>query len=567
MPSGSESIENLRLLLVETSPGSLDRLRAAWPDADVVAAHLHQAQGISDLVFREKIQMAICELSSGDEQELNVIDQVRRVHPHLPLVAVLPQQSFDLARAVFRLGADDVLVLPLDPEDLALVRDQFLGRVRVEAELARSQKAAERLFDDLVLLQAIGETTRSADNLQALLDCIVDLIQSAMAVDIVSLMLVGDDGALRISSAYGLPDSVKNTAVLLPGEGISGTVLESEEPVLINDLATDGRFPQRSGVARYRSGSLLSVPIRYQDNVLGVLNVNNKRSGEGFSGNDLDVLTTIAHQTALAIENLKLVSHLHQKNREVEEAHNDLMLLHQDRTRFVCSLSHELKTPLTTILGFSDLLVHFADQIDSERLRDYLRGIYDESKHLDRLLSGMLRLFSIDSGSEGWRWENIPLEECVRGVLGDYDVRMAEENLQLECDFPADLPDVWGARDKLEILVDALIDNAVKFNRNGGRLSVRASIGALQGLPAVVLQVDNQGQSTPPESARLLLQGYTQLGDLDTGKPSGVGIGLATSRAILRQMCGDIRFEPVSGEGTSIRVLLPVRETFEELKS
>lgn len=566
MTRGFDEIERLRLLLVEVAPGSLAPLRLSWPGADIVTAVHHQFHGISDLVSREKIQMAVCELSTGDERELSVFSQVRRVHPHLPLLAILPQQDFALSRAAFRCGADDVLFPPFNPEDLVQAREQLVGRVRVEAELARTQRAAERLFDDLVLLQAIGETTRSADNLQTMLDCIVDLIQSALEVDIVSLMLVGDDGALRIHAACGLPEQVRRDTLLQPGEGIAGAVLQSGEPVLINDLASDGRFPPREGAARYRTGSLLSVPVRYQDHLLGVLNVNNKRSGEEFSGSDLDVMTTIAHQTALAIENLKLIGRLKLKTAEVEEAHEELISLHHDRTRFVCNLSHELKTPLTTILGFSELLVHFSDQIDPERLREYFEGIYGESMRLEGLLSGMLRLFSLDSGSEGWRWAELSLTEHVKSMLHQYAVRLAEKDLELEVDLPEDLPTIWGAEDKLEILIDALIDNAIKFNRKGGLLSVQAAPGELQGLPAVSLRLFNQGQTVPAERARQLFQGYSQLGGLDAGKPKGVGIGLATCRAILRQMNGDIRFEKVGGEGTSVVLLLPTRETLEELK-
>ncbi len=566
MTRGTDESERLRLLLVEAVPGSLAVLRTAWPEAHFIAVDRHQTSGVSDLVSREKIQMAVYELVAGEDGDLDVLSQVRRVHPHLPLAAILPYQDFERARQVFRLGVDDVLTQPLASTDVVQLRAQFVGRVRIEEELASTQKAAERLFDDLVLLQAIGETTRSADDQQRLLDCVVDLIQSALAVDIVSLMLVEDDGLLRIHAAQGLPEDVRRETVLQAGEGISGKVLQSGEPVLINDMASDGRFPPRDDVARYRTGSLLSVPIRYREQTLGVLNVNNKRSGEQFAGNDLDVLTTIAHQTALAIENLKLIRHLQQKTMEVEEAHADLMRLHLERTRFVCNLSHELKTPLTTVLGFSDLLVHFADQIDPERLNEYHLGIYDEARRLEGLLSGMLRLFSIDSGGEGWHWEEICLAECVNSVLCQYEVRIAEADLSLETDLPDELPAVWGADDKMNILIEALVDNAVKFNCSGGQLSVRAMPAELHGLPAIALRFFNQGQTVPPEHAWRLFQGYTQLGDLDTGKPSGVGIGLATCRAILRQMHGDIRFEPVDGEGTSVVLLLPTRESFMELK-
>lgn len=180
---------------------------------------------------------------------------------------------------------------------------------------------------------------------------------------------------------------------------MAGFVLASGEPVLIDNLASDGRFQLSEKAGRYRSGSLLSVPIRTQERVIGVLNVNNKHDRDSFSAADQELLAMIAHQAALAIENLKLVGCLRKQSRELEQTHADLLHLHLDRTRFVCNLSHELKTPLTSILGFADLLVNFFDRIDPRELRDYLGRIHAESLHLERLLKGMLRLFAIDSGS------------------------------------------------------------------------------------------------------------------------------------------------------------------------
>ncbi len=440
-------------------------------------------------------------------------------------------------------------------------RNRVLSREKIDTQLARTQQAAKRSLDDLILLKAVGETTRSAEDLQKLLDRIVDLIQSALDVDIASLMLVDDEHVLKVHAARGLPDDVQLKATIAPGEGVSSYVMEHGEPVLIDDLSTDGRFPPRGGVARYRTGSLLSVPIRYQHRILGVLNVNNKRNGEAFTGVDQELLMMIAHQTALAIENMKLVGRLQEKNLEVERAHDDLLKLHQDRTRFVCNLSHELKTPLTSVLGFSDLLLNFFDQIEAPKQREYIAGIYTEGKHLEHLLTGMLRLFSIDSGTENWRWQSLSLHECLTQVLREHEIEIVEMDLELQVVLAEDLVPIWGDQDKLELLLGTLVDNAIKFNRQGGRLSISANNLNLHGQPVVYLQIVNQGQSVPRENAEDIFQGYSQLGGLDAGKPCGVGIGLATCRAILRQMQGEIFLEPVDEEGTSIGLLLPTRDT------
>ena len=559
MVKGADVEACCRLLLLETAPGSLDEARLAWPAAESFKRTLGEAQGVADQISRDKIQIVFSDLSGKGCSALNVLSQIRRVHPQLPLVAILPEEDFSLGLSAFRVGADDVLVRPLDKEALLACRENLQSREQAESQFARTQQEANRSLDDLILLKAIGETTSSTEDLQKLLDRVVDLIQDALDVEIVSLMLVDEENVLTIRSACGLPDDMRHKVMIAPGEGVSGHVLLYGEAVLIDDLSTDGRFPPRDGVVRYRTGSLLSVPIQYQQRIVGVLNVNNKRNREAFTGIDQELLQTIAHQAALAIENMKLVGYLQGKNAELEQAHESLMRLHQDRTRFVCNLSHELKTPLTSVLGFSDLLLNYFDQIETPKLREYIASIYSEGKHLEHLLTGMLRLFSLDSGSENWDWQVASLPEALRRVLENHDVRIQEMNLNLHVDFPEDLLPVWADQDKLELLFDALVDNAVKFNRQGGCLSVTAGNLTLHGEPAVYVQISNQGKTVPRENAEDIFQEYSQLGELDAGKPSGIGVGLATCRAILRQMKGDIFLEPNDEEGTSIGLLLPTR--------
>ncbi len=559
MVFGSDGETCCRLLLLEATPGSLAEACLAWPSAEVFTRALSETYGVADQISREKIQIIFSDLSGASCSALNVLSQIRRVHPQIPLVIILPEEDFSLGLSAFRMGADDVLVHPLDKDALLACIENLQGREQAEAQFARTQQEAKRSLDDLILLKAIGETTSSTEDLQKLLDRVVDLIQSDLDVEIVSLMLVDEENVLTIRSACGLPDDVRQKVTIAPGEGVSGYVLLHGEAVLIDDLSTDGRFPPRDGVVRYRTGSLLSVPIQYQQRIVGVLNVNNKRNREAFTGIDQELLQTIAHQAALAIENMKLVGHLQAKNAELEQAHVSLMKLHQDRTRFVCNLSHELKTPLTSVLGFSDLLLNFFDQIETPKLREYIASIYSEGKHLEHLLAGMLRLFSLDSGSENWDWQVVSLPEALSRVLENHDIRIREMNLDLHVDFPEDLLPVWADQDKLELLFDGLVDNAVKFNRQGGHLSVTAGNLTLHGEPALYLQISNQGKTVPRESAEDIFQEYSQLGELDAGKPSGVGVGLATCRAILRQMQGEIFLEPKDEEGTSIGLLLPTR--------
>lgn len=564
MPSSPPDTGLDAALLIEASSASLDPIRAALPELRHVTLPLECAETAPDLVSRERIGLAFCDLAEDDPRGLLLMQQVQRVHPQLPLLAVVPAGAHPLALEAFRQGAADVLFRPLLGSDIDRALQRLHGLRRSRDAVVRSQDRAARSLEDLILLKAIGATTSSEENLQRLLERVVEAIQQTLRVDIVSLMLCNDDGHLEIRAARGLPAEVIAAVRVPPGEGVAGFVLASGEPVLIDNLGSDGRFPPSEAPRRYRSGSLLSVPIRTHDRIIGVLNVNNKSDGGSFTGADQELLAMIGHQAALAIENLKLVGRLQAQSLELEQAHNDLLRLHNDRTRLVCNLSHELKTPLTSILGFSDLLLNFFEQIGEHELLEYLQRIHTESLRLERLISGMLRLFTIDSGRESWHWEPVPLGPCVEEALSGHAEAVAERELAVDVVLPDDLAPVWADRDKLLVLLDALVDNAVKFNRTGGWLRIRGEQCDVEGVPHVRLTIANAGRTVPPEEAELIFQHCAQLGDLNTAKPSGVGIGLTTCRAVLRRLHGRIALEPVAGEGTCLSVLLPTRSLSKE---
>jgi signal transduction histidine kinase len=219
------------------------------------------------------------------------------------------------------------------------------------------------------------------------------------------------------------------------------------------------------------------------------------------------------------------------------------------------------------VLGFADLLHNFFDQVDESQVREYIDSIYSEGKHLEKLLTGMLRLFSIDSGSENWEWCKLSIDNILGSTLLSHENRIDAQQLDLDVELPNDLMNVRGDKEKLELLFDALIDNAIKFNRKGGKISIIGGNLTLHGEPLVYLRFVNDGQAVQKEDAENIFQGYSQLGDLNVGKPGGVGIGLATCRAILRQMNGEIFLEPNEdgAEGTAIALLMPTREV--ELKN
>lgn len=554
------------ILLIDDVPLILDLLQDILESRKYRVIRSETGSQITELLDREDIALVFCDVSLPDINGVEVLRMIKQHTPEVQVIMISGQEDFNVAREVLRERALDYLVKPFTQEEVLDSVNQGLAAYRHAVNQSRARLEAQRRMADLVLLKKIGETASSGSDLQELFDLILDSIVDSADVEVASLMLVEDDGLLHIAAARGLSEEIINTVRVAAGEGISGHVLASREPVLISNLDHDSRFHGHVGGKRYKDQSLLSVPIVVRDEIVGVINVNNKRSGGSFDLEDQNLLVAIANQVALAMENFELVNSLRSQAATLERTNDELVRMNRARTRLVCNLSHELKTPLTSILGYVDLSLTFYEKLTEEEFKDNLKLVREEGERLEKLITGMLRLFSIESEREIWRWKAFGVPWPIADAFQYYNKRMSARGLVAEIDIEDDLPEVYGDQEKFGMAFNCLVDNAVKFNCDGGLVRVKAEARIFEGLQYVYLQVYNQGHTVPPEAHSTIFNSYTQLGDIDTEKPHGVGIGLALVKVVVDRMKGDIFLETVEGEGTSFGMLLPTEETYNQLK-
>ncbi len=177
-------------------------------------------------------------------------------------------------------------------------------------------------YREITLLYAIGETISSCLDVDQIARLILETNQSFVKAENSSVMLLNPEtGELKIKATSGPEQQVK--ASLKEGVGIAGLVVQTGHPEIINGPQADPRFVQPKGIVR----SLLCVPLKVQEKVLGVINVSNKLSGEDFTAADEKLLTTLASQAAIAIENAHLVGELQEKKDSLEAALRKVELL------------------------------------------------------------------------------------------------------------------------------------------------------------------------------------------------------------------------------------------------
>ena len=554
------------ILLVDDVPLILDLLQDILEGQGYRVLRSERGSNVPGILDRELVSLVFCDVSLPDVHGVEVLRMIKQHTPEIQVIMISGQQDFDVARQVLRERALDYLVKPFSQAEVLEAVKQGLAAYEHAIHQSRARVEAQRRMADLVLLKQIGETANSGSDLQELFDQILDSIVDSAGVEVASLMLIEDDGLLHIASARGLSENIISSVRVAAGEGVSGHVLATREPVLISNLRQDSRFKSLVGGDRYSTQSLLSVPITVRDEMVGVINVNNKLSGDSFDLEDQNLLVAIANQVALAMENFKLVNSLRLQADTLERTNEDLVRMNRARTRLVCNLSHELKTPLTSIMGYVDLSLTFYSKLSEQEFKEYLTLVREEGERLDKLITGMLRLFSIESEREIWRWKAFGVPWSIADSFQYYNKKMNASQLVTEIDIQDDLPEVYGDPEKFGMAFNSLIDNATKFNREGGLVRVTAETREFEGLEYVYLQVYNQGQTVPLEAHETIFNSYTQLGNIDTEKPHGVGIGLALVKVVIDRMKGDIFLEKVEGEGTSFGLLLPTEKSYNELK-
>jgi CheY-like chemotaxis protein len=266
------------------------------------------------ILERDAVRAVILDVAMPGLDGLGLLAEIRSKYPDIPVLAVSGQDAPRAEMDARRLGAVDYLRKPLNVDEMVRILGDTIPRAGGTTpwdpqlpQLARLQQNALEL-SDLIRWDTLGGFLK--DN-SALFQRVIDFIADILEVEIVSLMLVtAPDGALRIAHAKGLEQEVQRAAVCAMGEGISGRVAKAGEPLLIRDLSTDPVHGKIDRHPRYRTDSLMCVPLKVNAKTIGVLNANNKRTGQPFDENDLALFTTFSCLVALTFATTQLFDRL-----------------------------------------------------------------------------------------------------------------------------------------------------------------------------------------------------------------------------------------------------------------
>ncbi|MBI2732867.1 MAG: PAS domain S-box protein [Aquabacterium sp.] len=224
------------------------------------------------------------------------------------------------------------------------------------------------------------------------------------------------------------------------------------------------------------------------------------------------------------------------------------------KSEFVARMSHELRTPLNAILGFSQILQLDRQQPLSGRQREWLQHIMQAGSHLLALIDDLLDVSRLESGSLKIEQSDVDACEVAREAVRETRVQAAAASVALSIDLPETaLPCVRGDRTRLKQVLLNLISNAIKYNRPGGQVSVRAELKA----PCLSLTVQDTGLGMNPQQLAQLFEPFNRLGR-EQSSIEGTGIGLVITRSLIELMGGHLSVQSQEGLGSAFHIDLPL---------
>ena len=229
------------------------------------------------------------------------------------------------------------------------------------------------------------------------------------------------------------------------------------------------------------------------------------------------------------------------------------MLDARRKTSFVANVSHELKTPLTTIRLYAELLAE-GGVTQSDRQQHYLQVIVDESQRLTRLVNNVLDFGRLEQQGKKYHLEDFPLTGHLDEILDSQQMRLEQAGLPLIRRIPGEMPLVRGDRDAVRQALLNLLDNALKYAADGGELIVEID----RQDHCCRIAVKDRGPGIPVPHQERIFESFHRVDDTLTASRPGSGLGLSIARQLLRGMGGDLRYRPRSSGGSCFEILLPI---------
>lgn len=226
-----------------------------------------------------------------------------------------------------------------------------------------------------------------------------------------------------------------------------------------------------------------------------------------------------------------------------------LKKLDRIKTDFVNTVSHDLRSPLTAILGYVELIERVGPI--NQRQRDFIGRVENNVHSITTLVDDLLNLGRIESGFDTRR-ETIQLDSVIKSIVGQLTSQAVERQIEMEIDLPEQFPPIFGNPAHIRQMIEKLYDNAFKYIASSGKIQTNGRVEGDQ----LIIQISDTGKGLPPTDLPFIFDKFFRPSNL-TSEVVGTGLGLAIVKSIIENHGGRIWIDSLIGQGTTFTIVLP----------
>ncbi|MFQ6111470.1 MAG: ATP-binding protein [Nitrospinota bacterium] len=569
-----------RLLLMEESPSLLHLLWESLGEGQFCLETWEGGRPSSSALLERKPDLILAPLRGRQVNGLRLCKQFkkREREGYTPFILVTSDGSSKLILEGLAAGADDCLSLPARAQELA-------SRIRLHLSLKRRFDAIEERLSELGRREAEAEAATEIGRILAFRGrSLYGKLRRCLAITLAqveaehgSLMLLNEQGQLEVKIATRA--DLEGRTRELSEQGVSTLALREGKSVFVEDIRADPRF-EAQWAHHYRKDFALTVPIRHEGQVFGVLNVSERQVDGPFAENDAAIRWRFTQKIAPFLENARLREALRRERDELrrqlklnrqlmertaaqnealrrereslEAANARLRELERVKSDLTHMVIHDLKGPLSEIMSNLDLIM--AGEL-AEEDRECFETAMTGSERMLRMINDMLDISRMEEGRLSLRKERVELDLLAEKALERLSALAAQRGISLRQKAAEGLPPVEADRQLLERVLDNILTNAITYSPEGGVVTVATEVPG--GGREVRVSVTDEGEGIAPGDRERIFEKFSQ-GEGGRQRRKGAGLGLAFCRMATEAHGGRIWVESGQGRGSSFFFTIPV---------
>ncbi len=440
---------------------------------------------------------------------------------------------------------------PFAEEDQSLLM-AFAGQAVVALENARlweqTDKALQERVSELFMLQQLDRDLNTTLELDHVLNLTLDWILRICSGSAGAIVLTNGNGngrpRLRATRGYDKefdPAAVDNDAL---AKGLIGRVLRTGEPHVTGNVHEEADYVESS----YSTHSQMTVPIIHKQQLIGAIAIEGDEF-DAFDSVTLETAVRVTNHAAVAITNAILYDQVQAAN--------------QAKSEFVSMVSHELKTPMTSVGGYTDLMLSGMTGELTDQQRNFLETVSVNIKRMGQLIQDLTDISRIETNHLRVELAPVSFTNVISDTLQIVRGPCDGKSMNLQLDLPADLPLVLGDKERLVQVATNLLSNACKYSpaETDVDVIVRAAMMAVKpgqaDQPMVICSVRDRGYGISDEDLKQLFTKFFRANDPNIRKATGTGLGLSITKGIVELHNGRIWVESELGKGTTFHFAIP----------